>query len=221
MEKSESIIELAKALSTFQGKIQPVKKDAANPFFKSHYATLDAIWDAIRKPLTDSGLSVTQTLDIRGEKSVLNTTLLHSSGEWITSSMLLNPVKDDPQGLGSAISYARRYSLCAMLGIVADEDDDGATASIKPDKPPEVTPFSWEAVRPKVNALLKRKVAGWDSTTAILKQLLDIGATEKGSIGKAFDSLNEIGKMKFTKLIEEAEKPSLVEEAIKLGAEPI
>jgi len=130
MNKSETISELAKALNAFQGKVQPVKKDAVNPFFKSHYATLDAIWEGIKKPLTDSGLSVTQTLDIVDDgKNLLDTTLLHISGEWVSGSMAINPVKDDPQGLGSAISYARRYSLCAMLGVVADEDDDANVAT--------------------------------------------------------------------------------------------
>jgi len=129
MNKAETIVELAKALNAFQGSMKAVKKDAVNPYFKSHYATLDAIWEAIREPLSSSGLSLTQTLSFVDGKSVLDTTLLHTSGEWISGSMILNPVKDDPQGLGSAISYARRYSLCAILGVVADEDDDANTAT--------------------------------------------------------------------------------------------
>jgi hypothetical protein len=136
MNKSESIAELAKALNAFQGKMKAVKKDAVNPFFKSHYATLDAIWETIREPLLSNGLSLTQTLGQSSDgKTLLDTTLLHISGEWIAGSMLINPVKDDPQGLGSAISYARRYSLCAMLGVVADEDDDANIAT----KPKPIT----------------------------------------------------------------------------------
>lgn len=149
MNKSENISELAKALNIFQGKLKAVKKDGVNPFFKTHYATLDAIWEAIREPLSTNGLAITQTLGQSSDgKALLDTTLLHTSGEWLSGSMLLNPVKEDPQGLGSAISYARRYSLCAMLGIVADEDDD-ANIATKPksvakstadriDKDPEV-----------------------------------------------------------------------------------
>ena len=139
MEKSESIIELAKALNAFQGKLRAVKKDGVNPFFKMHYATLDAIWEAIREPLSASGLAVAQTLSHNDGKALLDTTLLHTSGEWLSGSMLLNPVRDDPQGLGSAISYARRYSLCAMLGVVADEDDDANTAT-KPKSKPQDKP---------------------------------------------------------------------------------
>ena len=131
MQKSESIVELAKALSVFQGQIVAVKKDALNPFYKKKYATLDTIWEAIRKPLSANGLSVAQTIGLQDGKSILETTLYHSSGEWISGIMLVNPVKDDPQSLGSAISYARRYSLSAMLGIVADEDDDAEKATDK------------------------------------------------------------------------------------------
>ena len=129
MNKSESITELAKALSTFQGKMVAVKKDATNPFYKSKYATLDTIWETIRKPLSENGLSVSQTMNLAGEKSILETTLYHTSGEWISGTQLVNPVKDDPQSLGSAISYARRYSLSALLGIVSDEDDDANIAT--------------------------------------------------------------------------------------------
>ena len=130
MQKSETIVELVKALNIFQGKLKAVKKDAINPFFRAHYATLDAIWEAIREPLSANGLALTQTLGQSSDgKTLLDTTLLHTSGEWISGSMPINPVKDDPQGLGSAISYARRYSLCAMLGVVADEDDDANTAT--------------------------------------------------------------------------------------------
>jgi len=127
--QSESIAELAKALNLFQSKIISIKKDAVNPFFKSKYATLDNIWGAIRKPLVDSGLSVTQTLSTTESVNKLDTTLLHTSGEWVSGSMILNPVKNDPQGIGSAITYARRYSLSAMVGVVADEDDDANTSS--------------------------------------------------------------------------------------------
>lgn len=144
MDKSESITELAKALSSFQGKMIAVKKDAINPFFRAKYATLDTIWETIRKPLAENGLSVVQTMGILPSTPIvalLETTLCHTSGEWISGTQLVNPVKDDPQSLGSASSYARRYSLSAILGLVADEDDDGNVAtSPKVDHKPETTP---------------------------------------------------------------------------------
>jgi hypothetical protein len=135
--RSESVKEIATALSSFQGKMTAVKKDSTNPFYKSKYASLDTIWETIRKPLLENGLSVAQTMDVEDGNSVLETTLYHTSGEWISGTQLVNPVKNDPQGLGSAITYARRYSLSAILGLVSDDDDDANTATKPETKPSE------------------------------------------------------------------------------------
>ncbi len=138
MDKSDSITELAKALSKMQGVLKSVPKDSANPFFKSKYASLDAIWETVRAPLTDNGLSIIQTTF--GERIILETTLLHSSGEWVRSYLPINAAKTDPQGIGSALTYARRYSLAAILGVSADEDDDGeATTNHNPKVEPKQT----------------------------------------------------------------------------------
>ena len=148
MNKSESITNLVTALTAFQGKITAVKKDATNPFYKSRYATLDTIWEAIRKPLSENGLSVAQTMGVMQDgKSVLETTLYHTSGEWISGTQLVNPVKDDPQSLGSAISYARRYSLSAILGLVSDDDDDANTAT-KPEPVKSTTTAVKDTAKP-------------------------------------------------------------------------
>jgi len=128
MNKSETIGELGKALAAAQGSMKAAPKDAINPFFKSHYADLASVWDTARKPLADNGLSVTQTTQMDGDKIILETTLLHQSGEWISGNLALKPTKDDPQGQGSAITYARRYALSAIIGI-STEDDDGNEAS--------------------------------------------------------------------------------------------
>lgn len=131
MNKSDNIDALAAALSKAQAKIESADKSAANPFFKSRYADLPSVWAACRKALTDNGLSVVQTTDTSENGLVLETTLLHSSGQWISSLYPINPVKNDPQGLGSAITYGRRYALMALVGVVADDasDDDGNAAS--------------------------------------------------------------------------------------------
>jgi hypothetical protein len=131
MNKSESIIELAKALVKFHSVMGKVSKDAANPFFKNKYASLSNIIEAVTKPLNDNGLSILQLPSIEG----LTTLLLHESGEWI-SSVSATPVKDatDPQKLGSAITYARRYALGAILSLNIDEDDDGQKAATAPPK---------------------------------------------------------------------------------------
>lgn len=126
MERSETISELAKALSAFQGELKPAIKSEENPFFKSKYADLASVWDTVRDPLAKNGLSVTQTLDndpIKENILIVETTLLHSSGEWLSSSLKMPIVKNDAQAIGSLISYARRYSLSAILGVSAEDDD--------------------------------------------------------------------------------------------------
>lgn len=129
--QSQELNELAKALCKAQAGMSSARMDGSNPHFRSSYATLDNIWQAARKPLTDNGLSVSQTLT---PDNVLITTLLHESGQWLRSYFRLNPVKNDPQGVGSALTYGRRYSLAAIVGIAqSDEDDDGEAAS-KPAK---------------------------------------------------------------------------------------
>ncbi len=125
--QSENINELAMALSKAQGEMQAAIKDSINPFFKSKYADLGSVWDAARPVLCKHGLCVMQTTDVIGDKNILITTLAHSSGQWMKSSILINPTKNDSQGVGAAMTYLRRYSLAAMVGVVT-EDDDGETA---------------------------------------------------------------------------------------------
>lgn len=126
MYKSDSIAELAKALNKFQGMMGTVVFDADNPFFKSKYATLSAIVAKSKPFLVECGLCVSQLTE--GDGGV-TTILMHTSGEFILSTLTLKSVKDDPQGHGSAITYARRYSYASILGIVSDEDDDGNKSS--------------------------------------------------------------------------------------------
>lgn len=131
MMQSESIANLAQCLSVVQGKLEYAKKDSANPFFKSKYADLESVWDACRKLLADNGLAVAQfpgTYSDLDKSMSLTTILMHSSGEWISQEMSLPVSKIDPQGCGSAISYMRRYSLAAIVGVV-QSDDDGNAAS--------------------------------------------------------------------------------------------
>lgn len=133
MNQSESIAELSAALAKAQGAMMGATKDSSNPFFKSKYADLASVWDACRKPLSDNGLSVVQTTEFIPENPDLvciETILCHSSGQWIKGRLAGKPVKNDPQGVGSCITYFRRYSLQSMVGI-APEDDDGNAASGK------------------------------------------------------------------------------------------
>lgn len=125
---SEQVNELAKALSTVQSTMKAAKKDSTNPFFKSKYADLSSVWDACREELTKNGLSVCQTMEATEQGAGLRTTLLHTSGQWMSGVLVLNPAKNDPQGIGSALTYARRYALAAIVGVVT-EDDDGNAAT--------------------------------------------------------------------------------------------
>lgn len=126
MNQSTTIGALAASLAKAQKSFKPAIKDANNPFFKSKYVDLAGAIDAVRDALADNGLALVQSTDA-GDKMVLHTTLLHSSGEWISGTYPITAVKTDPQGIGSAVTYARRYSLMALLGIAA-EDDDGEAA---------------------------------------------------------------------------------------------
>ena len=126
MNKSNNLSELAKAMILFQVKVESIKKDANNPFFKSKYASLSNILDAIKEPLIESGLTVMQFPT--GEHS-LSTLIIHTSGEYLRSEYSMRPVKDDPQGRGSCLTYMRRYSLAAVLCLNIDEDDDGNLAT--------------------------------------------------------------------------------------------
>lgn len=122
--QSETIGKLAEALAKAQAKTKNATKDKDNPFFKSKYADLASVWEACRGPLTDNGLSVVQTTRADENAVIVVTTLMHSSGEWISGELGAVPVKRDPQGIGSVITYLRRYGLAAIAGV-ATEDDDG------------------------------------------------------------------------------------------------
>lgn len=132
MNRSENINELAGALSKAQGAISGAVKGKENPFYKSKYADLSAVMTACREPLSVNGIAIIQGMQFEGVERWIETLLVHSSGQWVSANYPVKPVKDDPQGLGSAITYARRYALMALVGIAAeDEDDDGNNASDK------------------------------------------------------------------------------------------
>ena len=130
MEKSENINDLAAALAKAQATIKGACKDKNNPFYKSKYADLSNIWDACREALTNNQLSVVQAPEqSEGGGIAVETMLMHSSGQFIASRYVM-PITDskiNAQTIGSAITYARRYALAAMVGV-APEDDDGNAA---------------------------------------------------------------------------------------------
>lgn len=133
MQKSDTIGKLAEALSQAQSEFTCAIKDTENPYFKAKYADITSVFDACRQQLAKHGLSVCQPLTFTEEgKPIVETILMHTSGEWISGQLLLNPVKLDPQGTGSAITYGRRFSLESMLGIAREEADDDGNAASQP-----------------------------------------------------------------------------------------
>ncbi len=130
--RSENINEIASALVAVQSAIKGAVKGKENPGFKgSRYADLPAVVDACKAELTANKIAYSQVPNFEGETTYLETILMHASGQWISGRYPLRPTKQDPQGMGSALTYARRYSLASMVGVVAeDEDDDGNAASV-------------------------------------------------------------------------------------------
>ena len=128
--QSESIDQLAAAIVKAQLALVPAAKDHINPFFKSKYADLPTVWEA-SGPFRENGIAITQSpMDAPDEYIVLDTQLSHISGQWMRSRLKIRVAKNDPQGYGSALTYARRYALGCMTGIVTEEDDDGNAASM-------------------------------------------------------------------------------------------
>jgi len=132
IETSADTTKLDAALAKAQGEIEAASKDKTNPAFKSRYADLTAVWGACRPALAKHGISVTQW-PVHAEDGRLHiVTRIAHGGEWIKAHFSLPVTKQDPQGYGSATTYAKRFCLAAALGVVADEDDDGNAASQRP-----------------------------------------------------------------------------------------
>ncbi len=173
MRNSESLASISPALVKAINAIEGVKKGAANPFFKSKYANLESVIEAAHDALAANGLAVMQGPGpMDGNCITLTTRLIHTSGEWIETDFSLPAGKMDPQAAGSAITYARRYSLMAMLNMPALDDDGEASMprTTKPGEPknPNVSvhpegPDWWGAEGPGMSAA-KAKAEGWGET---------------------------------------------------------
>jgi hypothetical protein len=195
MQKSDSIKALSKALTAVQKALKPAVKDADNPFFKTKYADLGSVWDACREPLAANGLSVVQGNGESDRGLCVTTLLMHESGEWIQSDLVLPLSKQDPQGVGSALTYGRRYGLAAMIGIVADADDDGNAAST-PGKQAQAPPKAVEAPtgRELQLAELKRLAKALNAKGDVIKWSPKVTSeyiTEQFGEGITIDNANE------------------------------
>lgn len=129
-QTSDTLDQLGEALAKAQAEIADAAKSALNPHLRNRYADLTSCWDACRGPLTRHGLSVVQLPEVTDRTVSLSTRLLHASGQWIQSTITIpysvGKGTNEAQAIGSAITYARRYGLCAMVGIAPGEDDDGS-----------------------------------------------------------------------------------------------
>jgi len=136
MKTSEQINEIAKAMAIAQNEMKPAVKDSLNPHFKSKYSNIESVWDAIRMPMTSNGLTIWQDVTTEERSVAITTRIVHISGQWVEFGPLAVPMaKIDAHGVGSAISYGKRYALCAAVGVVSgDEDDDGNLAIVQPKK---------------------------------------------------------------------------------------
>lgn len=190
---SSEINELAEAMSKAQGMIEGAKKDSENPFFKSSYADLASCWDACREALSKNGLAVIQTTtNVNPPFVCIETTLMHSSGQWIRGFLTMKSTKEDPQGMGSAITYARRYALSAIVGI-APEDDDGNDGSgkggqskgeVKPKKEDSVKSTSGHEDETVKQALKRQLAELCCGDTEVMRRVLKDCSVFKGNDGK-------------------------------------
>lgn len=169
MQHSESIAKLAAALMVFQSEVKDPARDGENPHFRSKYVQIDGLLAAVRPILAQHGLSVVQSTGGDGQNVTITTMILHTSGEWLkTDALTLRAQQATPQGAGSAITYGRRYSLSAALGVAWDDDDDGNAASTPPKAEKKAAP------KAKAKAEAPRKV---DSLRAIAAAAKEIGVT--------------------------------------------
>lgn len=171
MEHSESIAKLAAALMVFQSEVKDPARDGENPHFRSKYVQIDGLLAAVRPILAQHGLSVVQSTGGDGQNVTITTMILHTSGEWLkTDALTLRAQQATPQGAGSAITYGRRYSLSAALGVAWDDDDDGNAASTPPKAEKKAAPKAKAKEEPKA----PRKV---ESLRAIAAAAKEIGVT--------------------------------------------
>ena len=181
MKTSETISKFAAAFCKAQSQIEYATKSSKNPFFKSNYADLSEVIEAIKTPLNNNGISFLQLVNIGEERSIVETILLHESGEFISSETpIFCQKQNDPQALGSGITYSKRYALQAICGL-STEDDDGNKASKKPAKPKGTMSMDEE-----INAIIDEndvqisKILSWSKTKSTTVEGMEVA--EKANV---------------------------------------
>lgn len=168
MNRSETLSKLAPALVKAQAAMAGATKSAANPFFKSKYANLEEVIRVVKEPFAANGLSFVQ-FPVSGDGHAgVETIIMHESGEFISNEFLLKCAKSDPQGMGSAITYARRYGLQSACGIPSEDDDGNAASAPAPKKPQMTAEDAKESL--KGAATIAELGAAWSAIPVNLKQ---------------------------------------------------
>lgn len=190
MKHSEALDKLLPALHKAQGAFEHAKKESNNPHFKSKYADLATVLDTVKPALQENGLTVTHQRHVDEHlNEYITTTLWHTSGQYVSSTSLLNPTKKDPQGFGSAITYARRYDLSALVGLASDDDDGNAASQEVPKKS--------AAAMKKQYAEIKEKLEASDDPAAIWHEnKAEIDSFKVDAFGNStlYDQLVEVAK---------------------------
>lgn len=153
MSQSEKLGELAKALAKAQSEMTAALKSSENPHFRSKYADLSAVFDACKEALNQNGFAIVQRVENDPNGACVETMLLHSSGEFVSSKCWLPVAQKTAQAYGSAITYARRYGLTSLAGVAADEDDDGNAASAPAQYAPRPAPAPVQRPAPVQKAM--------------------------------------------------------------------
>jgi len=210
MKTSETISKIAPALLKAQKAIKAALKDATNPHFKSKYADLSSVVDAVKGPLNDAGITFMQGVEDAENGVAVETMLLHESGEWLSSTIKIPASKQDAQGYGSATTYARRYGLQAMCGVPAEDDDGNAATKAAPINP---TTGVWDGMDMEQKQMIQTVVdciraelesKGAESAYALLQaETHEWSAEEKVAAWTRFDS-KERSAMKKTSQLKKA-----------------
>lgn len=196
MNKSDSIKELALALSKAQGEFHNPANTAVNPFFKSKYAPLSEVINTIRPILAKYGLSIMQDDFGTGESVTVTTTIFHSSGEWLQSGELTGkPEKNTVQAMGAVITYLRRYQLSSVLGLSSEDDTDG-NETVKPDnKVPEKTkvePAKLELITPEQMKALQTLISKSKTDPEKLKEYYKVTSSKELTKGQAKEAIDRL-----------------------------
>lgn len=200
IEQSESIVKLSAAMVAASAELKNPPKDSVNPHFKSRFADLATVIDTVKPTLVKHKLAVIQLPTEHNGQPALATTLVHESGEWMRSVTLLCAAKSDPQGIGSAITYQRRYSLQAALNITADDDDDGNHGSAprpqqqnrsnplnsppKPQPNNAATPNAGAKLADDLKATMQQKNWGWAAVVAEINSHEGTNHTKDTKLGE-------------------------------------